>query len=113
MVRACISPSIQGSRGVVPVVGLQPLACNLLPLWHPVPGAKRRMRRGALPHCRDAPGTARGSRILPLRPDVRGNVAEHQCWGWRAPTAPGPASTPAPGSQEDWMGRPGGRVVGS
>lgn len=56
---------------------------------------------------------AGGGQILPLRPDVRGSVAECWCWGWHVATAPGPASAPAPGSQEDWLGRPGGRVVDS
>lgn len=56
---------------------------------------------------------AGGGQILPLCPDVRGSVAECWCWGWHVATAPGPASAPAPGSQEDWLGRPGGRVVDS
>lgn len=39
-----------------PTEGLQPLPCTLLPLWHPPPGAGGRMRRGAMPDCKDAPG---------------------------------------------------------
>lgn len=49
------SPGIQGSHRMVPTARLQPLPCSLLPLWHPLPGAGRRMRRKLLPHHKDAP----------------------------------------------------------
>lgn len=39
-------------------------------------------------------------------------MAECWCWRWRAPTAPGSASTPVSGSWEDWPGQTSGRVVG-
>lgn len=101
------------SRGMVPIAGLQPLSCTLLPLWHPLPGAGSRTRRGDVPHsgCSRGKLEADGSCRSAL---TRG--AARPSDGVGAGVHPPPRGLPAPqprGSQEDWPGRPGGREVGS
>lgn len=107
------APAFKAPAGWYPQQGFQPLPCTLLPLQHPPLGAGRRMRRGALPHCKDAPGD--GWRRLdpsspPRREGQRGRVTVLGL-GLGCTHCPGPYQRLSPG-QPGGPARPAGWPCG-